>query len=210
MFFLFRLFGALIAAAVVSVGVIVVGALFLKDTSPEFAAGCMILTVPPAALGVAALTYRRLGTGKWAQRRAEGQIRQLKEHARERGVAPKATLVATVLGGGIHTTATLRAAWDGRGNGGVSVDAVQGGAWRTVLLARFHPEVPGQVVPSTIRPSVFEKDGYTVSTTRAGHQPAWWEVMSYIPGDWEAELDRLWEAAKQAQHEREKERFGIE
>jgi hypothetical protein len=35
-------------------------------------------------------------------------------------------------------------------------------------------------------------------------------VLAYIPGDWEEELSRLWETAKQAKHEGEKERFGLE
>lgn len=204
---LFRLLGALAVAAVVGFGVFVIGAVSVGNKPTELHACGVALVAFAAAVVAFVWMFRRMGTGKLAQWRAESQIRELKAQAVKREIGPEATLVAIVLGGGSYVTTTLRASWDGRDS--ASVDAVVEGAWRTVFTGRFHPEVPGQVVPSTIRPSVVDKDSYSVSTTRAGYKPARWEVLAYIPGDWEEELHRLWEAAKQAQHEREKDRFGL-
>jgi hypothetical protein len=51
--------------------------------------------------------------------------------------------------------------------------------------------------------------GALAPTRRAGHEPAWWAVLAYIPGDWEEEFNRLWEAAREAQSEQQKDRFGL-
>jgi len=208
-YFLFRLIGALIAAAVASCGVLIVGAVSLDDdSSPALWAVLVILMFAAAAVAFLWM-FRRLGSGKWAQRHAESQIRALKARAVRRAIGSEATLVSTVLGGGSYATGTLRASWDGVDS--VSVDAAEGGVWRTVFAGRFHPEVPGQVVPSRIstQPTWHDKKHLSISTSRVGHKAAWWEVQAYIPGDWEEELHRLWEAAKEAKHEQEKDRFGL-
>jgi hypothetical protein len=98
------------------------------------------------------------------------------------------------------------------------VDAVVAGAWRTVFVGRFHPEVAGQEVASGIRSNprfrqdsvgLRRRDRFLISTKRVGHEPAWWEVQAYVPGDWEEELERLSEEAERVKHEREKDRFGL-
>lgn len=204
-YFLFRLLGASAAAAVAVFGVaaVAVGAGVPPDS------GWSSLALLASALGAFVWMFRRLGSGRWKQRHDQAQIRKLKRQATERNIGPRATLVATVLGGGSYATATLRATWNGDG---ASVDTAEGGAWRTVFSGLFHPEVVGQEVPSGIRPNPLtsRKESFLISTRRVGHEPAWWEVLAYIPGDWEEELSGLWEAAKQAKHEREKDRFGIE
>jgi hypothetical protein len=209
-YFLFRLLGALVAAAVAIFGVSIVAV--SAGVPAKEQAGWMVLTMLAAALVAFVWMFRRLGSGRWRQRHVEAQIGKLRRQAVRRNIGPQATLVATVLGGGSYATATLRASWNGDA---ASVDATEGGAWRTVFSGRFHPEVAGQVVPGGIRPNPIEykskrRDRFLISTRRVGHEPAWWEVLAYAPGDWEEELSRLWEAAKQAKHEGEKARFGIE
>jgi len=215
-YFLFRLLGASVAAVVAFFGVLVVAAAALRGAPPEGAgAAWMVLATLAAALVAFVWMFRRLGRGKWAEWHARGQIEKLKRQATRRNIAPHATLVASVLGGGTYTTATLRASLSADN---VQVDAAEGGTWRTVFSARFHGEVQGQIVPGGIHenpnyvkvPKAFpQKDRYVISTKRVGHEAAWWEVLAYIPGDWEEELDRLLDAAKQAKLEREKDRFGL-
>jgi len=193
-YFLFRIIGGLVAAAVAFFGVLIVIASASQGAPPE---------------------------GKWRQRHESAQIGKLKRQAVRRNIGPQATLVASVLGEGSYATATLRASWNA---GSISVDAAEGGAWRTVFSARFHSEVQGQEVPGGIRlnpgfrrtlggvhpdPWKSRRDLFLISARRVGHEPAWWEVQAYIPGEWEEELSRLWEAAKEAKHEREKDRFGL-
>lgn len=209
-YFLFRLLSALIAAAVASFGVMVVSVSAGVPTKER--AGWIVLAMLVASLAAFVWMFRRLGSGKWRQWHDKAQIDKLKRQAVRRNIGPHATLVATVLGGGSYATATLRASSKGDG---ASVEAAEGGAWRTVFSGRFHPEVEGQVVPSGLRPNLSpfktkRSDQVLISTRKVGHEPAWWEVLAYVPGDWEEELSRLLEAAKQAKHEREKERFGIE
>ena len=209
-YFLFRLLGALVAAAVACFGVMAVSVSAGVPTKER--AGWIVLAMLVASLAAFVWMFRRLGSGKWQQRHDEAQIRKLRRQAVRRNIGPQATLVANVLGGGSYATATLRASSNGDG---ASVEAAEGGAWRTVFSGRFRPEVEGQVVPSGIRPNPIQpksprKDRFLISTRRVGHEPARWEVLAYIPGDWEEELGRLWEAAKQAKHEGEKARFGIE
>ncbi|HKH49147.1 MAG TPA: hypothetical protein VKM72_31150 [Thermoanaerobaculia bacterium] len=45
---------------------------------------------------------------------------------------------------------------------------------------------------------------------KVGHEPAWWEVLAYVPGDWEEELSRPLGGGSAGEHEREKGQFGIE
>jgi hypothetical protein len=206
--FLFRLLGALAAAAVAFFAALVVSVL-LDNVLPEGGEGCLVLV---AMLGAGVWAYRRIGAGKLSQQQAERQIRKLKEQAAKRAIAPRAFKVASVLGGGSYATGTLRIS----GNPTLSVEIpenTEGGAWRTVFTAQWQSEVAGQVVPYGIRPDPDKDDRYPVHkvlTRREGHQPAHWEVLAYIPGEWEDELNRLWETAKEAGHEREKSRFGLE
>ncbi len=215
-YFLFRLLGGLVAAAVAFFGVLVVAAAAFRGARPEGAgAAWLVLATLAAALVAFVWMFRRLGRGKWADWHARGQIEKLKRQATRRNIAPHATLVASALGGGTYATATLRASLSGDN---VQVDAAEGGAWRTVFSGRYHAEVQGQVVAGGIHenpnyvkvPKAFpQTDRYVISTKRVGHQPAWWEVLAYIPGTWEEELDRLLDAAKQAKLAGEKDRFGL-
>ncbi len=207
-YFLFRFIGGLIAAAVIFFVVMAFGVIALGDDPSPALSGVLVLGSLVVAVFVFVRAFRRLGTGRLAKWREESQIRKLKAQAVSREIGRQATLVADVLGGGSYATATLRASWDERLDT-ASVDAVVQGAWCTVFTGRFHSAVAGQVVPSTISPSLLDKGSYSVSTRRVGHEPAHWEVLAYIPGDWEEELERLSEEAKQMKHEREKDRFGL-
>jgi hypothetical protein len=207
-FLLLRILGALVAAAVAAFGVFVLGALSSGDQSSGAWVAWTSLGMLVASSVAFVWMFRRLGRGKLAQWRVESQIASRRAQAVRRDISPRARLVALVLGGGSHATATLRAAWDDSRNL-VSVDAAEEGAWRTVFTARFHPEVAGQVVPGEIRPHLIHKDRSSISTRRVAHESAWWEVLAYLPGDWEEELNRLWEAAKEARTEQEKDRFGL-
>jgi uncharacterized membrane protein len=169
--------------------------------------GCWVVLTFAVTIGVFAWTSRRLSRGRWARPHVEREIRKLKEQAVERQIAPRAKRTARVLGGGSYATGTLRISSTADT---LSIDVAEGGAWRTVFSARFHPEVPGQVVPDRIREHPTLEKQQEVLTKRVGHVPAWWEVFAYIPGDWEEELSRLWKAAEQAEHEQEKDRFGLE
>jgi hypothetical protein len=209
-FFLLRLLGALIAAAGAFLGVLVIGALIFQGDTPTKVQSCLLGLVLFAAMLAAFVgMFRRLGRGRLEKWRVSSLVAKRRAQAVRRQIAPRATLVATVLGNGSHTTATLRVAWED-GEYLVSVAVAEGGPWRTVFTARFHPEVEGQVVASGIRPDLVIKGHYSISTSRVGHEPAWWEVLAYIPGDWEEELNSLWERAKEVQTERKKDRFGIE
>lgn len=204
--FLIRLAIALAAAFVAWFVALVVATLFNAGTVPDSLGGCVVLVVSFAA---GAWVYRRIGPGKLSQRQAEKQIRKLKEQAGKRAIAPRAYKVAHVFGGGSYATGTLRISGDTT----LSVETpenTEGGAWRTVFTAQWRPEVAGQVVPYAVRQDPILETRQEVLTKREGHQPAHWEVLAYIPGEWEDELNRLWEAAKEADHEREKGRFGLE
>lgn len=217
-FFLFRVLGALVAAAIAGFVVLVIGAVS-APSSPEWAVGTAVVMLIASTVAFV-WGFRRLGlwrrpetgeekrSGFWGRWREKRQIQKLKEQAVRREIGPEATRVARVLGGGSYATPTLRASWDER-NRMASVDVAADGAWRTVFAGVYHPEVAGQVVPSTIRPSTLDKDRYSVSTTRVGYERAWWEVVAYIPGEWEEDLHRLWKESKQVEHEQEKDRFGL-
>ena len=207
-YFLFRFIGALIVTVVLCFFVLLTGVLALGEDPPFALSAVLFFGTLALAIFVFIRMFRRLGTGRVAKWREESQIRKLKAQAVSREIGRLATLVARVLGGGSYATATLRASWD-EGHDTASVDAVVAGAWRTVFVGRFYLEVPGQVVPSTVSPSLLDKDSYSVTTRRVGHEPAHWEVHAYIPGDWEEELERLSEEAKRVKHEREKDRFGL-
>jgi hypothetical protein len=210
--FLFRVIGALFAAAVAGFGVVFIAALSMDAPAMQERAGCVTFFMLAGGIVGFVWMYRRLGSGKWEERRVKGQIRKLQAQAVSRNIGPRATLVADVLGGGSYATGMLRISWNGSGT---TVDAAQGGVWQTVFTGRFHPEVAGQEVPGGIRPTFpFSKNPrlqkeYSVETKRVGHQPARWEVLGYIPGEWEEELNRLWETAKEARLEGEKGRFGL-
>lgn len=203
MFFLIRFLISFGAALLVFAITFFFSGVILGDRLP----GCWIILTLGAAIWAFAWTSRRLSRGRWARPHVEREIRKLKEQAVERQIAPRAKRTARVLGGGSYATGTLRIAST---VDTVSIDMAKGGAWRTVFSARFHPEVPGQVVPARIREHPILEKEQQVLTTRVGHVPAWWEVSAYIPGDWEEELSRLWKSAEQAEHEQEKDRFGLE
>jgi hypothetical protein len=209
-YFLFRLLGASVAAFVASFSVLLIASLAGIDVKEHPGAVSLVMII--GMLVAFVWMFRRLGSGKWRQRHDEAQIAKLRRQAVRRNIGPHATVVATVLGGGSYATATLRVSSIGDG---ASVEAAGEGVWRTVFAGRFHPEVAGQVVPKGIREnrSPFKteySDQQLISTRTVGHQPAWWEVTAYIPGVWEEELDRLLDEAKQARHEQEKTRFGVE
>src|SRR5262245_33799249 len=96
-YFLFRIIGGLVAAAVAFFGVLIVFAGASQGAPPEGAGAVwMVLATLAAALVAFVWMFRRLGRGKWRQRHESAQIEKLKRQAVRREIGPEATLVAHV------------------------------------------------------------------------------------------------------------------
>ena len=199
------------------------GAAIVSFVPALFAAAALSLVLPPGAQDAAApvvfvavpilafaFVYRLVPRSRRALRADVAERQQL---AIARGLPGKAR---TIADGGNGVWQTDR--WRVTGGDTPSIAILENGAWTTVFQARFHKGEPGQWVTTKITrdyPFVPRgairtyQDPHTVHSEKRGGRRSEWEVLVYLSGPWEDELDEQLRVAEDAALARDRARMGL-
>jgi hypothetical protein len=205
-----RFFAALGAALVSFVPALFIAAalsLVFPSRVQNVVAPVVFVAVPILAF---AFVYRLVPRSRRALR---ADVKERQQLAIARGLPAKAQ---TIAGGGDGVWQTDR--WRVTGGDTPSIAILENGAWTTVFQAKFHQGEPGQWVTTKITrdypfvprgPMRSYQDPHTVHSEKRGGRKPRWEVLVYLSGPWEDELDEQLRAAEDAALARDRARMGL-